>query len=144
MSSLFVQVTVVPTGTVSVCGPKTKLSILTAAFTADGRSLLLALTLGDPANSSSIAIISGVATPTTFILLFVILCFLSVFLFLPDLVCSTDRLQPYGHPFEIFSGVIHVLIELCGRGSEKDLLNVWLFPKLLSEGFPCAPCFSIG
>src|SRR5580658_6047778 len=104
MSSLFVQVTVVPTGTVSVCGPKTKLSILTAAFTADGRSLLLALTLGDPANRSSIAIISGVATPTTFILLFVILCFLSVFLFLPDLVCSTDRFAALWPSFRDFLG----------------------------------------
>jgi hypothetical protein len=74
MSSLFVQVTVVPTGTVSVCGPKTKLSILTVAFTADGRSLLLALTLGDPANSRSIAIITGaikLATHTLF--LFIVL-----------------------------------------------------------------------
>ena len=31
MSSLFVHVTVAPTGTVIVCGPKTKLSIFTAA-----------------------------------------------------------------------------------------------------------------
>jgi hypothetical protein len=53
-------------------------------------------------------------------------------------------LQPYGRHFEIFSGIVHVLIELCGRGAEKDLLNAWRFPKLLSEGFSCAPCFSIG
>jgi hypothetical protein len=53
-------------------------------------------------------------------------------------------LQPYGRPFEIFSGVVYVLIELCGRGFEKDLLNAWLFPNLLSERFSCAPCFSIG
>jgi hypothetical protein len=43
-----------PTGTVIVCGPKTKLSILTAAFAAEGRSAFAA-TLDDPANSSSIA-----------------------------------------------------------------------------------------
>src|ERR1700680_3432655 len=50
MSSLFVQVTVVPTGTVIVCGPK--------------RSL--AATLGDPANRSSKAIITvAAAAPAT-------------------------------------------------------------------------------
>jgi hypothetical protein len=73
MSSLFVQVTVVPTGTVSVCGPKTKLSIFTAAFATEGWSL--AVTLGDPANSSSIAIITGAATPATHILFLVIVLF---------------------------------------------------------------------
>src|SRR5580700_1652008 len=139
MSSLFVQVTVVPTGTVSVCGPKTKLSILTAAFTADGRSLLFALTLGDPANSSSIAIISGVATPATFILLFDIFCFLFIFFVLArSCLFGPIVLQPYGHPFEIFSGVGYVLIELCDRRLEKDLVNARFLPKLLSEGFSCA------
>jgi hypothetical protein len=143
MSSLFVQVTVVPTGTVSVWGPKTKLSILTAAFTADGRSLL-ALTLVDPANSSSIAIITGVATPATFILFFVIFCFLcSFFVLARSCLFGSIVLQPYGRPFEIFSGVVHVLLELCGRGVEKDLLNAWRLRKLLSEDFSCAPCFSI-
>jgi hypothetical protein len=39
MPSLFVQVTVVPTGTVIACGPKTKLSIFTATFAAEGWSL---------------------------------------------------------------------------------------------------------
>jgi hypothetical protein len=71
MSSLFVQVTVVPTGTVSVWGPKTKLSILTAAFAAEEWSF--ALRLGDPANSS-MAIITGtikLATHTFF--LFIVL-----------------------------------------------------------------------
>ena len=38
MSSRFVQVTVVPTGTVSVSGPKLKLSIFTSAFAAEGWS----------------------------------------------------------------------------------------------------------
>jgi hypothetical protein len=52
--SAFVQVTVAPTGTVIVCGPKTKFSIFTAAFAADGWSF--ALTLGDTANNSSIPI----------------------------------------------------------------------------------------
>src|ERR1700688_1033723 len=59
MSSLFVQVTVVPMGTVIACGPKTKLSIFTATFAAEGWSF--ALTLGEAANSSSSAIITGIA-----------------------------------------------------------------------------------
>jgi Na+-transporting methylmalonyl-CoA/oxaloacetate decarboxylase beta subunit len=62
MSSLFVQVTVAPTATVSVCGSKTKLSIFTAAFAAVGWSF--AVTLDEPANSS-IAIISGATNPAT-------------------------------------------------------------------------------
>jgi len=69
-----VQVTVVPTGTVIVCGPKTKLSIFTATFAAEGWSF--ALTLGDPANSSSMAITTGVAKPATHNLFFVLSCFL--------------------------------------------------------------------
>src|SRR5450432_2817524 len=56
MSSLFVHVTVAPTGTVIVCGPKTKLSMFTAAFAAEGWSF--AVTFGDPATSSTIAIIT--------------------------------------------------------------------------------------
>jgi hypothetical protein len=60
MSSLFVQVTVVPTGTVIACGPKTKLSTFTATFAVEGWSL--AVTRDDPANSSSIAIITGITT----------------------------------------------------------------------------------
>jgi len=43
-----------PTGTVTVCGPKLKLSIFTSAFAAEGWSF--AVTLGDPADSSTIAI----------------------------------------------------------------------------------------
>jgi hypothetical protein len=71
MSSLFVQVTVVPTGTVIACGPKTKLSIFTATFAAEGWSLAAAR--DDPANNSSIAIITGITTPAirTF---FVVIC----------------------------------------------------------------------
>jgi hypothetical protein len=55
---------------VIVCGPKTKLSIFTATFAAEGWSL--ALTLGDPANSSSIAIRTGTATLATHTLFLVI------------------------------------------------------------------------
>jgi hypothetical protein len=74
MSSLFVQVTVVPTGTVIACGPKTKLSIFTATtFVAEG--WLLAVTRDDPANSSSIAIITGIATPAIRTFFFVICLF---------------------------------------------------------------------
>jgi hypothetical protein len=71
MSSLFVQVTVVPTGTVSVCGPNTKLSILTAAA-AEALSLLLAMTFGEPAHRNSIAIITGAMKPATHMFCFVI------------------------------------------------------------------------
>jgi hypothetical protein len=46
---------------VIVCGPKTKLSIFTVTFAAEGWSF--ALTLDDPANSSSIAINTGITTP---------------------------------------------------------------------------------
>jgi hypothetical protein len=74
MSSLLVQVTVVPTGTVSVCGPKTKLSIFTAATAAEEWSV--ALTLGDPASSRSIAIITGAIKLATHALLFFIVRFL--------------------------------------------------------------------
>jgi hypothetical protein len=56
MSSLFVHVTVAPTGTVIVCGPKTKLSIFTSAFAVAGWSF--AVTVGDPATSSTIAMIN--------------------------------------------------------------------------------------
>ena len=56
MSSLFVHVTVAPTGTVIVCGPNTKLSMFTAAFAMEGWSL--AAMFGDPATSSTTAMIS--------------------------------------------------------------------------------------
>ena len=67
MSSLFVQVTVAPTGIVIVGGPKTKLSIFTSALAAEGWSF--ALTVGDPAISSAIAMITDavkLATQTLF------------------------------------------------------------------------------
>src|ERR1700731_2518434 len=67
MSSLFVHVTVAPMGTVIVCGPNTKLSMLTAAFAAEGWSM--AVTAGDPATSSTIAMITAavkLATQTLF------------------------------------------------------------------------------
>jgi hypothetical protein len=48
------------TGTVIACGAKTKLSIFTAAFAAEGWSL--AVRRDDPATSSSIAIITGITT----------------------------------------------------------------------------------
>src|ERR1700722_7657430 len=71
MSSLLVQVTVVPTGTVSVCGPKTKLSIFTVA---EGWSFALALS--DPVNSISIAITTGIAKPASHTFLFVVVIIL--------------------------------------------------------------------
>jgi hypothetical protein len=73
MSSLFVQVTVPPTGTVIVCGPKTKLSIFTA-FAAEAWPF--AATLRAPANISNIAIITGIAKPAIHI-------FFRVIVFLP-------------------------------------------------------------
>jgi hypothetical protein len=68
---LFVHVTVAPTGTVTVCGPKTKLSMFTTAFAAVGWSF--AVTLGDPATSSTIAIMTEavkLATQTLFLFIF--------------------------------------------------------------------------
>ena len=73
MSSRFVHVTVAPTGIATVCGAKLKLSIFTSALAAEGWSF--AVTLGDPANSSSIAIINGVAKLAIHIFVFVILLF---------------------------------------------------------------------
>jgi len=71
MSSLFLHVTVAPTGTVIVCGPKMKLSIFISAVAAEGRSF--AVTFGDPATSSTIAMITAavkLATQMRFIVLF--------------------------------------------------------------------------
>src|SRR5215470_7315948 len=75
ISSRLVQVTVVPTDTLRVSGPKLKLSIVTSAFVPVGWSF--AVTLGDSANSSNIAIITGVTRLAIHILLFLIFCFLS-------------------------------------------------------------------
>jgi hypothetical protein len=72
MSSLFVHVTVAPTGTVIVCGPKTKLSMFTAAFAAEGWSF--AVTLGDPATSIMIAMaIEAVKLATQTLFRFIVL-----------------------------------------------------------------------
>jgi hypothetical protein len=73
MSSLLVQVTVAPTGTVIVCGPKTKLSIFTAALAAEAWSFAFALR--DPATSSNVAIITGAAKPAIHALFRVIFLF---------------------------------------------------------------------
>jgi hypothetical protein len=81
ISSWFTQVTVAPTGTVTVCGPKLKLSILISAAAADGWSVFAA-TFDDPADNSSIAIIAAVAKLTTHAFFLVTLFFLSGFYFL--------------------------------------------------------------
>jgi hypothetical protein len=73
MSARFVQVTVVATDTVIVCGPKTKLSIFTATFAGEGWSV--AVTRGDPVNSCSMAIITGLTPPAIRTLIFVICLF---------------------------------------------------------------------
>jgi hypothetical protein len=75
ISSRFTQVTVVPTGTVTVCGPKLKLSILISELAAEGWSF--AVILGDPA-ISSIAITTGAAIPAIHTFFFVIVYFLFV------------------------------------------------------------------
>src|SRR6266851_1340084 len=74
MSSLLVQVTVVPTGTVSVSGPKTKLSIFTAAAAADGSAFAVTL---EAAANSIIAITAGNATLARHLFFFVMIVFLS-------------------------------------------------------------------
>src|SRR5437762_8116966 len=76
MSSSLVQVTVAPTGTVTVCGPRLKLSIVTAAPAEDWS---FAVTLGDPANSRTIAITTTPAKLATHTFLPVIVLFLSDF-----------------------------------------------------------------
>jgi hypothetical protein len=85
MSSLFVQVTVVPAGTVTVCGPNTKLSIFTAVFAAEDWSL--AATLPDPASSTSTAISIGAARLAIHTLFLVILSYLSEILFPASFLC---------------------------------------------------------
>src|SRR3984957_8383370 len=102
MSSLFVQGTVVPTGTVIACGPKTKLSIFTATFAAEGWAL--AVTRDDPANSSSVAIITGITTLAIRTLFFVI-CLSPYILFSclnPEVyACGFRSLLYYQHSFHI-------------------------------------------
>jgi hypothetical protein len=53
-------------------------------------------------------------------------------------------LQSNGYAFEIPPAVGHVFVELRGRRFEKDLVNAWFLPKLLTESFSCAPGVSIG
>jgi hypothetical protein len=72
MSSRLIQVTVAPTGTVTECGPKLKLSIVTSTTGAEG--FALAATLGDAANSNT-AIITGAAKPAIHTHFFVIVLF---------------------------------------------------------------------
>jgi hypothetical protein len=60
MSSRFVHVTVVPGATVSVVGPKLKLSILTSALDA-GACPALAVTLLAPLTNSAAAATTGAA-----------------------------------------------------------------------------------
>jgi hypothetical protein len=74
MSSLFVQVTVVPTGTVSIWGPKTKLSIFTAAAGAEGCAFAV---MREDATNSIIAISIGAAMVKARNVFFVLIMFLS-------------------------------------------------------------------
>src|ERR1700686_4133515 len=75
MSSWLVHVTVVPVGTVMACGPKTKLSICTAAL--PGAGISAAVSFRDPANKSRATIMIGVATLAIHTFFLVIVCFLS-------------------------------------------------------------------
>jgi hypothetical protein len=59
ISSRFVHVTVVPAGTVNVCGPKLKLSILTCAE-AGAEGSAFATVLRDNDKNSRIASIAGI------------------------------------------------------------------------------------
>src|SRR5258708_32667285 len=61
ISSRFVQVTVVPTGTVKVAGPKLKFSTFTSAVADCG---IFAELRGEPADSSSVASITVASRPT--------------------------------------------------------------------------------
>jgi hypothetical protein len=84
ISSWLIHVTVVPTDTLSVSGPKLKLSILTSALAAEG--WLFAETLPNPANSSSSRITTGVITLAIHMFFFVIFFpFVAIsFVILPD------------------------------------------------------------
>jgi hypothetical protein len=53
-------------------------------------------------------------------------------------------LQSNNEPFEIPAAVGHVFVELLGRRFEKDLVNAWFLPKLLTEGLFCEAGVSIG
>src|SRR5436309_4422973 len=78
ISSRFVQVTVVPTATVRVVGPKLKLSTFTSALAGCGD---LAELPGEAAESSSVAIITIPNKPTMhtlFLIIVLFLCFLDL------------------------------------------------------------------
>src|SRR5260370_21870345 len=89
MSSRLVQVTVAPTATLIVAGPKLKLSIFTSVFAAEGWAF--AVTLGDPANSSTIAIITAAVKLANHTFLPVIVLFLSRFDVLAYSFLCSDR-----------------------------------------------------
>src|SRR5580693_6483746 len=91
MSSLFVHVTVPPTGTVIVCGPNTKLSMLTAAFAGEGWSL--AVTVGDPATNGTIAMITeAVKLASHTLFRFIVLIPFDNPIFFLDFVLFVDRI----------------------------------------------------
>src|SRR4029077_2244931 len=77
ISSRLVQVTVVPTGTVKVAGPKLKLSTFTSAVAGCG---VCAELRGEPADSSSVATITVASSPpihTVFLIIILFLFFLT-------------------------------------------------------------------
>jgi hypothetical protein len=79
---------VIPTGTVIDCGPKTKLSIFTAAGAADGWSF--ALTRCEPVNART-TIITGIAKPvrnTSFFVFVIAISFLYLISLLPLLLAN--------------------------------------------------------
>jgi hypothetical protein len=53
-------------------------------------------------------------------------------------------LQSNGHPFEIPSAVAHFFVELRGCRFEKDLVNAWFLPNLLTERLSRTARVSIG
>jgi hypothetical protein len=86
MSSRLVHVTVVPTGTISVTGPKLKLSIFTSVVS--GFSCALAEKFPVPAPSPAIANPNATnKTALDTLLLMILLLFLFVFGLLKTLVC---------------------------------------------------------
>src|SRR5260370_29293528 len=89
MSSRLVEVTVAPTATLIVAVPKLKLSIFTSVFAAEGWAF--AVTLGDPANSSTIAIITAAVKLANHTFLPVMFCSFRDLMFLPIVSCS-DRI----------------------------------------------------
>jgi hypothetical protein len=74
MSSRFTQVTVVPTGTLAVCGPKLKLSIVISTGAAAGCAFAV---MRDDTANNRMPITNGIAIPDTQILFLVMTVFLS-------------------------------------------------------------------